>query len=1078
MTSIARVSEPNFLDEPVIARALRATLVAILASALVISAVTLFLRWRHTPQLALGAGAASLVALMLSRHGRIRPAMMLPLLTIIYAVLHLAARSDGIQNIGLAILPVLIMVGSLVLRRRMLVLFTAGIILSVAGMLAVRYFVLRAERFSTNDMGDVLIFALTCATSALLGRLLVSRIQEGFRLVHDGESRYRRIFENVQDVYYEMNTGGVLLELSPASSTLFGAPREAMVGSPLAEFCADRSEFDALLAAIRTEGRVSNCELVVRDCHGELRTALVNASVQNGPKAGEERVIGSIRDITDRKHLEEELRRHAEELQNALLRESEERFRNVADTAPVMIWAVGTDRLASFFNQPWLDFRGRTLEQELGRGWVEAVHPEDWEGCSAVYSSAFESRQPFQKECRLRRADGEYRWVLDNGIPLYRAGEFAGFIGSCIDITEQKLIEERLRASEARLKDAQRLAKVGSWERHMDADRIHWSEEMLRILGLPDRPPSSFSEFVNCVHPNDREKIVEADRKIRSTNAPVEVEYRLVRPDGEVRLARSIAEAIRDDQGAIVHIVGATQDVTEQVRAEQLLRESEERLKTAERLAHVGHWHRDLKSGQVIWSEECSRIFGLPSGYTPNQEEFFLLISPQDRELVEQGARHCIEEKGKSSIEFRIVRPDGDLRTVMSVFEVLLDEAGRPASVFGAFQDITGVKRAQEENVARQKLESVGTLASGIAHDFNNLLGGVLAQAELAISELAAGVNPEEELRAIRDVAIRGSEIVRELMIYAGKETAAVGLVDVSRIVREMLELLKVSISKHAVMETDLGEGLPAVQANSAQLRQIVMNLVTNASDAIGDRDGVIRVSTRRLNPAQKRYGEISDRATDADYLELEVSDTGCGISQEARSKVFDPFFTTKSAGHGLGLANVQGIVRSLGGSIHLTSEPGNGTTFRIWLPCAETTAGATAGATSVIEKLPAPSRYATILVVEDEDRLRQAVTKTLRKTGFEVLEAADGTSAVDLMRANRGKIDVILLDATIPGASSGEVVAEAAKAQPAIKVILTSAYSHEMLTPTVNTFEICGFIRKPFQLRDLVETLRGAVLL
>ena len=593
MTSAARVSEPDFFDEPAIARALRVTLLAILASAVAISALTLLLRWRLTPQLALMAGASSLIALVLSRYGRIKPAMMLPLLSIIYVVLHLAARSDGIQNIGLAILPVLIMVSSLVLERRMLLLFTAGIILSVAGMLAIRYFVLRAERFSKNDMGDLFIFALTCATAALLGRLLAERIQEGFDLVHEGESRYRRIFENVQDVYYEMNAGGILLELSPATSSLFGAPRAAMVGRPLAEFCADRSAFDALLGALQTHGRVSNCELVVRDSDGGLRTVLVNGSLHNGFKAGEQRVIGSIRDITERKRLEEELRRRVEE---ALLRESEERFRNVADTAPVMIWAAGTDKLAIFFNKLWLDFRGRTLEQELGEGWVEAVHPEDRDRCSAIYSSAFNSRRPFQKECRLRRADGEYRWVLDNGIPRYRAGEFAGFIGSCIDITEQKLIEERLRASEARLTDAQRLAKVGSWERHVETDRIYWSAEMLRILGFPEGSLSSFAEFLSCVHPRDREKVLEAHHKILSSNAPVDVEYRIIRPDGDVRFVRSIAEAIRNDQAAVVRVAGATQDITEQVRAEQLLRESEERLKSAERLAHVGHWHRDPKN--------------------------------------------------------------------------------------------------------------------------------------------------------------------------------------------------------------------------------------------------------------------------------------------------------------------------------------------------------------------------------------------------------------------------------------------------------------------------------------------------
>ena len=190
------------------------------------------------------------------------------------------------------------------------------------------------------------------------------------------------------------------------------------------------------------------------------------------------------------------------------------------------------------------------------------------------------------------------------------------------------------------------------------------------------------------------------------------------------------------------------------------------------------------------------------------------------------------------------------------------------------------------------------------------------------------------------------------------------------------------------------------------------------------------------------------------------------------QAKVFDPFFTTKSAGHGLGLAVVQGIVRGLGGLIHFRSEPGKGTRFQISLPCAETTAEATREAITGIEELPTPSQDATILVVEDEGTLRQAVTKLLRKNGFDVLEAADGTSAIDLLRANGGKVNAILLDMTLPGASVAEVVAEAAKAQPAVKVVLTSAYSQEKLKPPMNALPVCGFIRKPFRLGDLVKTL------
>jgi PAS domain S-box-containing protein len=535
-----------------------------------------------------------------------------------------------------------------------------------------------------------------------------------------------------------------------------------------------------------------------------------------------------------------------------------------------------------------------------------------------------------------------------------------------------------------------------------------------------------------------------------------------------------MVEAIRDEQGVTVRHAGATQDITDEVKARELLRESEERLKKAERLAHVGHWHWDIKSNQVIWSEECLRIFGQPQDYIPSYETFLQAVVSQDRDLVERAARHGLGEKGGITIEYRIVRPDGEVRTVTSVSEVLLDEEGSPVRMFGTVQDVTDAKRAQEESVARQKLESIGTLASGIAHDFNNLLSGVVAYAELAQAECNAGSFPEDELKTIRNIAMHGSEIVHQLMIFAGKESAIVGSLDVSRTVQEMLELLKISISKHAVLEAYLSEGLPLVWADPAQLRQVVMNLVVNASDAIGDQDGVIAVTTKSI-----RVGWASRLASDrlpiGDYVQLDVSDTGRGMSRETQQKVFDPFFTTKSAGHGLGLAIVQGIVRGLGGAIHLTSQPGAGTTFQIFLPSADTPVEATQ-ATPVTEEPTPYSESAIVLVVEDENLLRQAVVRTLRKTGFEVLEAADGSSAIDILHEN--KIDLILLDMTIPGASSAEVVSEATKVHSGIKVVLASAYGQEMIADAMRGQRIQGFIRKPFHLTDLVTKLRNILSL
>jgi len=716
------------------------------------------------------------------------------------------------------------------------------------------------------------------------------------------------------------------------------------------------------------------------------------------------------------------------------------------------------------------------MESKLGDGWVAGLHPEDREHFLHLFSSSIDARREFRSVFRLRRADGEYRWAVCTGAPRFGpAGVFSGYIGSCLDITDQKLIEERLRASEAQFKDAQRLAKVGSWERHIEIDRIDMSDEMLRILGLPKDATVSFQNCFNRVHPKDRESILEASRKASLTSAPVVLEYRVIRPDGKMRFVRSIVEAIKNDQGDPVRLAGATQDITEQVEARELLRESEQRLKNAERLAHVGNWRLDLKSGELSWSEEMFRIFGQPRDYTPSFEGALQAVVQQDRQRVERAVTDHLAGKGDFSIEFQIARPNGDLRMITCYAEVAVDEEDRPLYLHGACHDLTELRRAQKEDFARQKLESVGTLANGIAHDFNNLLGGVLAQAELGLGELAAGSNPEAELKAIRDVALRGSEIVRELMIYAGKESAVLGLTDVSQIAEEMLELLKVSVSKHAVLKADLSKDLAAVRANPAQVRQILMNLVTNASEAMGDQDGVIRVTTSCVKLDQDS-GPVPDGLAQGDYVQLEVCDTGRGMPVETQAKVFDPFFTTKSAGHGLGLATVHGIVRGLSGSINLTSEPGKGTTFQILLPCAETAFKATSDAISGIKELAPPSREATVLVVEDEYPLRQAVTKMLRKAGFEVFEAADGSSAIDLLRANGSRIDAILLDMTIPGASSPEVVGEAAKVQPDMRVILTSAYSEEMITGALSAPLVRGFIRKPFQFEDLVKTLKNSL--
>jgi PAS domain S-box-containing protein len=252
---------------------------------------------------------------------------------------------------------------------------------------------------------------------------------------------------------------------------------------------------------------------------GSIRWVHSSATVLIDEAAQPVRMVGVSQDITERKQAE------------ATLRESEERFRNMADTAPVMIWVTGSDKPFKFVNKTWLDFTGRAMSQEMGDGWEDCVHPNDLERCLAKYTAAFDAQCGFQMECRLRRFDGEYRWLLNTGSPRYREGEFTGYIGSCIDVTERKVMEERLRANEAQLKDAQRLSKVGSWEFDVETNMSRWSDENRRILGVPEDAPANLSTFINCVHPKDRERVLESGRAVISTCGTAELQYRIIRPE-------------------------------------------------------------------------------------------------------------------------------------------------------------------------------------------------------------------------------------------------------------------------------------------------------------------------------------------------------------------------------------------------------------------------------------------------------------------------------------------------------------------------------------------------------------------
>jgi two-component system cell cycle sensor histidine kinase/response regulator CckA len=1061
----------RLVDEPSIARALQLTAAGALIFALTVSGVTALLGWSTVPRLCLIAAASAVAALAFGRAGRIRTGFLLLCAGVSYTVLHAAATHDGVQSIGLTILPVLIVVASLLLERLRLVLFSAGVILSAAGMVAIRVQVLHLEQYNRGDLGDLFILGLTCAAAALIGHLLSERIHEGLQQSRASERRYRRIFENIQDVYFEMRPDGVLLELSPAAAELLGNSVDLLLSRTLAAFCEDRSEFNDFAATVRERGRVANRELAIRNARGRLIHVLVNASLQNRGEDGDERIIGSIRDISEWRRAE------------GALRESEERLRLAAEAtgAGTFDYDPLTEKLV------WSEIAKRQFglpadaEVDYAR-FMAMVHPQDRERLQELGKAAARPGNGGRMvaEHRIIRADdGQTRWLAVSARMLFDpTGRPSRLIGTSLDITDRKRLEEDLRRRAEELQTVMDVAPVALFIAHdPECRNVSLNGEGNALLDFPpgaNSPdaPAGFTPAVPFfrngaeVPAEDLPLQVAAVRGIAVRD--FEVEVRL--PSGRKRILCGNASPLRDDSGRVRGAIAAALDVTEARQlAEARLRESEDRFREAADAAPVIMWLSDPDKRLIFVNEQMVRFTGMPAGQLLGNG-WQQALHPDDLEssrvIYEDGVNRHLTYQA----EYRARRADGEYRHMLGSTRprwVGSEYAGQIGTVI----DITELKLRQEQDVARQKLESVGMLASGIAHDFNNLLGSVLSQSELAISQLAAGNRPDLELKRIGEVAGRGAEIVRQLMIYAGIEKETVTGVDVSGTVKDMLELLGVSVSNRAALDAELSAGLPPIRASAAQIRQIVMNLVINASEAITDTKGTIRVKTDLVAVGPNTPLQPAEQLTPGDYVQLQVSDNGCGLTQAAMARIFDPFFTTKAAGRGLGLAVVQGLVRSLNGAILVDSRPGAGAAFRILLPCVDSAARDLSSPVEPVADDAAPRRDASILIVEDESLLREAVAKMLTRRGFRVIECGDGASAVETLGKVGPSLDLVLLDVSLPGAPSSEVFAEALRVAPGIQVIATSAYSENEAAATLKGLR--HFIRKPYRLTDLLDLIR-----
>ncbi|MDB4976685.1 MAG: Multi-sensor hybrid histidine kinase [Myxococcaceae bacterium] len=510
------------------------------------------------------------------------------------------------------------------------------------------------------------------------------------------------------------------------------------------------------------------------------------------------------------------------------------------------------------------------------------------------------------------------------------------------------------------------------------------------------------------------------------------------------------------------------------------LLKSEALLASATRISGIGCWQWNMTSGEITWSNEMYDIFGLPRSTIPSLEAFQSCVHPDDRAIV--AARTALTLQGSMTTfpDYRVERPNGEVRTVQATAELERDSHGKPALLTGALLDVTEQRLAEEARkrlamqvMQSQKLESLGVLSAGVAHDFNNLLVGILGNAELALADPELSHNTRDLMGRVTEAAVQAAGLTRQLLAYTGRGRRETAALDLSAQVLSAVELLRSSLSSSAVLSSSLPKQLPAIQADGEGLQQLVMSLIMNAVESYPSGSGEVRVRTyvTALEGEARHDMVLPAQLLPGRYVVLEVSDQGCGMSQDMLERVFEPFYSTKFTGRGLGLAAVLGISRSHRAVLTVDSRPGQGSCFRVHFPALDRSARDT---TDLPQREPAAGHVLagrTVLVVDDEARVRLLERRVLETYGVSVLEAGTGDEAIDLLAQSDAPVDAVLLDLVMPGLDSASTLRALRRLRPQVPVIIQSGYSEEEVTTRLLEIdEQLAFLPKPFSPKTLVE--------
>lgn len=759
--------------------------------------------------------------------------------------------------------------------------------------------------------------------------------------------------------------------------------------------------------------------------------------------------------------------------------------------------------LRLLYNDAWAPIAGEKHPWALGRPASE-VWSDIWHIIEPQLNSVIECRKGFRvadqmlpmlRGGRIQRTHWDYSFA-----PVFAAGgRVAGIFNQGTETTARLSAERALRASEERLEYALGASEtVGTWDWDIPNDRVVADARFARIYGV-DRELAAggapIAQFFALVHPDDLARLKASIDEALETGSPFSQEYRLVDRDGSIRWVSARGRVTRAPDGTPLRFPGISFDVTDRRGVEDALRESEERFRAITNSIDQMIWSTRPDGHHDYYNQRWYDFTGVPKGSTDG-EAWNGMFHPEDQDRAWSTWRHCLATGETYHIEYRLRHRSGDYRWVLGRAQPVRNKAGEITRWFGTCTDIQEIVDAREvlaksrEELTReieqrtaklveaqdqlrqaQKMEAVGQLTGGIAHDFNNMLAVVLGSVNLLEKRLARGeTDVGRYIEAAKDGANRAASLTQRLLAFSRRQPLQPEVIDANRMIAGMSELLTRTLGEFVSVETVLAAGLWKVHADNSQLENAILNLAVNGRDAM-PAGGKLTVETANSYLSDEYAHDNAVAA--GQYVMIAVSDTGAGMSPEVMAKAFDPFFTTKEVGKGsgLGLSQIFGFVRQSSGHVKIYSEVGVGSSVKIYLPRYDGDSGPRDNPLNVMPSgRGSPSE--TILVVEDDQRVRAFSTEALRELGYTVVEASSGAKALTLI--NAGLIpNLLFTDVVMPGMTGRELADAASKLIAGLKILYTTGYTRNAVVHNGVLDKETQLLQKPFSLDQLGEKVR-----